>query len=234
MRLSPQYVYFDLDDTLLDHKHAERSALSDLVVAYPEWFNHADPGVVASTYKEINRGLWIAYGAGEIDRPTLSRQRFQQTVRAVGGAVSVSPEEMSKVYMEFYADHWTWLEGAENAFERIAGRYAVGVVTNGFAEIQRAKLDRFPAITRVSTANVISEEVGYLKPDRRLFEHAAEQAGKDPRTILYVGDSLVSDVEGGIDAGWQVAWYNPAQTKTTRPEAFSFADWDDLCDALAV
>jgi FMN phosphatase YigB (HAD superfamily) len=81
---------------------------------------------------------------------------------------------------------------------------------------------------------VISEEVGYLKPDRRLFEHAAEQAGKDPRTILYVGDSLVSDVEGGIDAGWQVAWYNPAQTKTTRLEAFSFADWDDLCDALAV
>lgn len=234
MRLSPQYVYFDLDDTLLDHKRAERLALTDLVAAYPAWFNHASAEVVTATYKDINRDLWMAYGAGEIDRPTLSRERFLQTVRAVGGAVLVSPEEMSSVYMGFYAAHWTWLEGAENAFERIARRYAVGVVTNGFAEIQRAKLERFPTITRLSTANVISEEVGYLKPDHRLFQHAAEQAGKDPGSILYVGDSLVSDVEGGIDAGWQVAWYNPSQTKTTRQGAFSFADWDELCDALAV
>ncbi len=95
--------------------------------------------------------------------------------------------------------------------------------------MQHAKLDRFPALRERADAVVISEEVGVMKPHPAIFTHAAEQAGFEPGAILYVGDSLTSDVEGGHGAGWQVAWYGG---EPARADTFVFDDWTTLTDTL--
>jgi len=53
---------------------------------------------------------------------------------------------------------------------------------------------------------VVSGEVGWHKPDPRLFDHAAGQLGLPPDRILHVGDSLEEDVRGAGRAGWQAVW----------------------------
>jgi len=53
---------------------------------------------------------------------------------------------------------------------------------------------------------VVSGEVGWHKPDARLFDHAAGQLGLPPNRILHVGDSLEEDVRGAGRAGWQAVW----------------------------
>ena len=73
---------------------------------------------------------------------------------------------------------------------------------------------------------MISEEVGVMKPNPALFAHAAEQAGISPDEILYIGDSLHSDVEGGRNAGWQVAWFRGEEG--LRDDVHMFGEWSDL------
>ena len=105
----------------------------------------------------------------------------------------------------------------------------MGILTNGFKEQQRAKLARLPEIAArcAPEAVLIAEEIGAWKPTPPAFARATEAAGVPPEAILYVGDSLHSDVVGGTEAGWTVAWAggDPAH-ETFGPLAFS--DWDDV------
>ena len=122
------------------------------------------------------------------------------------------------------------MDGAFEACSAVANRLPVGILTNGFVEIQQAKLQRFPMLDELSSVTVISEEVGVLKPDPRLFAESALRAGMEASEILYVGDSLSSDVNGSIGAGWKVAWYS--ESTHDHPDVYSFTDWNSIPDLV--
>ena len=224
----PRFVYFDLDDTLLDHRHAERSALRDLAREMLG-IDEDSPlvGEIQTAYHDRNVELWTRYSAGLIDKDELRHRRFEEIADVYGGSRTWA--ELDSFYMRRYADYWASVDGAMDVFERVAARYPVGIITNGFADTQHSKLDRFPLLRKLSRVVVISEEVGVLKPDRRLFSHAERQAGEAGEHILYVGDSLRSDVTGALEAGWMSAWY----TRESVPDelsgrVFVFERWSDL------
>lgn len=229
-RPEPSFVYFDLDDTLLDHRQAERSALADVCTRFDHAFAGQSLEHVQHTYHTINAPLWVAYAAGEIDRETLKRLRFERLMTAL--RIDLDPGVAGAHYMERYAAHWDYSPGAREAFLAIAARLPAGILTNGFAEVQHAKLDRFPELRHRSASIVISEEVGYLKPHPALFAEAATRAGVAPERILYVGDSYGSDIAGSHRAGWQAAWYTRDDATGKREERLRFSDWSVLTDAL--
>ncbi len=218
------FVYFDLDDTLLDHRRAETCALRETCDAFDAFRGH-DADEVCEVYHRHNTALWAAYGAGDIDRATVQYERFARLLAEVGADVAQAPE-VGTHYLAAYARHWHLPAAALAAYRRIATRYPVGLLTNGFADVQRAKLERFPALAEAAQNIVISEDVGVMKPHPAIFAYAAAQAGAAAEHILYVGDSLTSDVCGALGAGWQSAWYggDPQQA----PEAFCFDAWKNL------
>ena len=222
-----RFVYFDLDDTLLDHRAAERAALEDCHARFVEHFNGHNLAEVQATYHAGNVPLWRRYAAGEIGRDDVQRLRFEALVEAFD--LALDPAELGDAYLGCYAERWQWTDGAETAFHAVADRFPVGLLTNGFADIQHAKLDQFPILRERTRSIVISEEIGVMKPHPRIFAHAAERAGVEPGAILYVGDSLHSDVEGGRAAGWQVAWYGG-----DGDAAFTFDDWNAFLRSLGV
>lgn len=205
------FVYFDIDDTLLDHKSAQEDALVDVFHRFQDHFGGIDLQTVQRVYHTHNVALWTQYAHGEIDRPYLQQQRFLRLLKEID-VTTIPHEEVSTYYMQRYAEHWTYCEGAYDTFTFIADRYPVGVLTNGFAEVQHAKLARFSELRDRLASTVISEEVGYMKPHPELFKHAAKKVETDPEKILYIGDSYTSDIRGGLDAGWQVIWYKPQAT----------------------
>lgn len=223
------FVFFDLDDTLLDHRHAEALALADLREE-SDALRQIEPGIVSGTYRRVNEAVWEEYGAGRLGKVDAKRLRFERLFDVLG----LAPPDGVAVgdrYLALYSRHWQLRPGAGNAYSTVAGRRPVGILTNGFVEIQRAKLDRFPELGRHSSATIISEEVGLMKPDPRLFEWASSRVGVRADRILYVGDSLRSDVEGGLSAGWNVAWIDGATDRA--PEgAFCFSRWEELLDRL--
>ncbi len=67
----------------------------------------------------------------------------------------------------------------------------------------------------------ISQEIGINKPDKRYFDACVAQVpGFDPEKSLVVGDSLTSDIQGGINAGVKTVWVNPDHKpwETIRPD----------------
>jgi putative hydrolase of the HAD superfamily len=182
-------------------------------------------------YAQINRGLWIEYAQGIIDRSTLHRRRFQESFEALGIDGELY-EYAGSIYMEYYRTHWEWMKGAKQAFLTLHEYYEMGVITNGFAETQRMKIQQFE-FDKLCSNIIISEEFGVMKPDPAIFNKATQQAGYAPEQILYVGDSLSSDVDGALNAGWNMAWYNPKNLPSEgREPHLNFQDFQELIDVL--
>ncbi|MCG8373433.1 MAG: HAD-IA family hydrolase [Balneolales bacterium] len=228
--LYPEFVYFDLDDTLLDHKKAEQNGLADVHQHFVD-FEEIPLAKLIDTYHHINKGLWEEYGRGEIDRHILHRRRFEETFIELG----INPDlyvEAGKVYMNYYRNHWEWVKGARQVYENIADKFPVGIITNGFAETQWMKINQF-GFKETTRQIVISEEVGVMKPHPKIFDYATKLADVKREKILYVGDSYTSDVQGGKAANWMVAWFtsNPEPEQAKLPD-LAFDDFEVLLSSL--
>lgn len=199
-----KFIYFDLDDTLLDHKTAEVAALGDVYQQF-DLFADTSAGRLAEVYGITNSRQWRLYSRGEVTRKQLQRNRFEHTLQQLGLDAG-RYEEIGTFYMQCYRNHWQWIDGAQEAYQKVVEKYPVGILTNGFAETQRKKFEKFNLYDSANQT-VISEDVGALKPDPKVFERATELAQVEPEEILYVGDSFTSDIEGGSKYGWNTAWF---------------------------
>ncbi len=235
-RLCPRFVFFDLDDTLLDHGHAEAAALADIHAALAEHVGHHALDDVRAAYRTSNGpDLWADYGAGRITSHDLKRLRSERFLAAVG-AEALGADTFSDAYLGRYAAHWAWAAGAREAFLAVAACVPVGILTNGFIEQQRGKLARFPEIARAASVVVISEEAGVAKPHRAAFDGALAAAERAtgltlaPSDVLLVGDSLASDVSGAVAAGWPAVWVggDAARAPAGVRVAATCADLPDL------
>ena len=91
-------------------------------------------------------------------------------------------------------------------------------MTNGTKVAQDKKLDR-SGLDKLLDPIFISEVVGAEKPSREFFAPVfAAFPGIKPEEMLIVGDSLTSDIRGGINAGVQTCWYNPAGVEKTTDD----------------
>ena len=82
-------------------------------------------------------------------------------------------------------------------------------VTNGTKVAQDIKLER-SGLVQLLDGVFISEVVGAEKPSPVFFDHVFDQIGPVNRDeVLIVGDSLTSDMRGGLQAGIRCCWYNP-------------------------
>ncbi len=227
------FVYFDLDDTLFDHRHAERKALADVRNRYLAIFGTLSVDELQAQYRAVSKPLWREYENGTIDKETLKERRFEELLAAVE-APHADPALVRRYYVQRYGRHWQLVPGAQAAYEAIAAHLPVGVLTNGFAEVQTEKFKEFPVLTERADAVVICEEEGALKPAPEAFAQATDAAGVSADDILYVGDSYRSDVEGAQNAGWRVAWFAPDGTdgRSTDARGFVFTDWEVLTERL--
>lgn len=212
-----KFIYFDLDDTLLDHKSAEVAAFGDVHQKF-DLFAGTTADRLAEVYGDVNSRQWGLYSRGKVTRDELQRNRFELTLQQLDLDAS-RYEEIGTFYMQCYRNHWQWIDGAQKVYQQVREKYPVGILTNGFAETQRKKFEKFDLYESASQT-VISEDVGVLKPDPKVFAHATNLAQVEPTEILYVGDSFSSDIEGGSTFGWNTAWF----TSNGDPQKHQKAD----------
>lgn len=212
-------LFFDLDDTLIDHTGAEARAQRETFAAFGALFGGTPFAEWLGAYRQANVRLWTAYGRAEIGREELHRRRFADPLSSFGldgGAA----EEVGAAYLERYRRAWRLNEGAEELLAAAAELGEVGVLSNGFRELQRAKIARF-GLERWVRHVVLSEEVGAMKPARAIFDAAVRavcgETGVDGRRRLYLGDHFETDVIGARAAGWFPVLYNPGRGPLPAP-----------------
>lgn len=212
-------LFFDLDDTLLDHRGAEEVAQGETFASYETLFGDVELEVWLAAYREVNASLWSAYGRGEIGREELHRRRFADPLGAFGLDRDAAGE-VGDFYLERYRRAWRLNDGAEELLAAAADLGEVGVLSNGFRELQRAKIARFD-LQRWVRHVVLSEEVGAMKPARAIFDAAVRAAsggeGGNGSRRLYLGDQWETDVLGAKAAGWLPVLYNPRRVALPGP-----------------
>jgi YjjG family noncanonical pyrimidine nucleotidase len=225
-----EVILFDADGTLFDFHRAERHALAQTMARFDLAF---DDDRHPALYTTINRDLWRQLEQGMLTAATLKIERFRRFLGAC--EVTPGPEDFSGEYLRQLATASHLLDGAEALVAAIRPRFTLGIVTNGLAEVQRPRLARSPIGPLFDTV-VVSDELGVAKPDARIFEHALRLLQHhDRETVLMVGDSLESDIQGGLNAGLQTCWFNPsgAVNGTAINPTFEIAHLLELRDRLS-
>ena len=199
-----EFLLLDLDDTILDFHKAERLALSKTF----RTFGLEPTETVLNRYHEINKWHWEQLEKGKLTRAQVLEGRFVQLFRELG--LEVDAADCMKSYEHNLSIGHYFLPGAEEAVKRLHEKYRLFLVSNGTAIVQQGRLTSaglYPWFEKV----FVSQEVGFNKPDKKFFDRCfAQIPGFDPDKALMVGDSLTSDIQGGINAGLRTVWVNPA------------------------
>lgn len=220
-------LYFDLDNTLLDFSASEKSAILRLLSLHG-----IEPrSEYANIYSAINRKVWERFERGEIKRQDIYESRFVEFLAAIGKNADTA--KMSEDYFSLLAQGHDVIKGAKEVLEYVKKKgYAVCVTTNGVALTQHKRL-RESGLEHFFDFVFISEETGYQKPDKRYFEYVINNTSeKDRKKILVIGDSITSDITGGINAGIDTCWYNPEGKKSEVTPTFEIRNISKLTGIL--
>lgn len=204
-------IFFDLDDTILDFGKAEAAAVRR---TFHEIGLPVTDELVAR-YSEVNRLQWERFERGEISRETVLTERFVVLFREVG--FPGDPYACEDRYRRYLGMGHYFVEGAEELLEELAPRYDLYLASNGMAQTQYSRLDS-ANLWRYFKEVFISETTGHHKPERAYFDYCfARIPNFDPGRALMVGDSLTSDILGGINAGIRTCWFN-YRNRPARPD----------------
>ncbi|MBE6667318.1 MAG: noncanonical pyrimidine nucleotidase, YjjG family [Ruminococcaceae bacterium] len=200
-------ILFDSDETLLDFKKSEREAITGALAFAGV---NADSEMIAE-YSRINRSLWNLLEKGEIKKEELKYRRFEIFFDKYG--VSGAPKATANKYMELLSKRGYLLDGADTLCESLSKKADLYMVTNGIKFIQEGRLADSGIICYFKDI-FISEDAGFDKPRVEFFEYVSARIPDfSKENTLIVGDSLTSDMAGGINFGIDTCWYNPKRVE---------------------
>lgn len=197
-----KFLIFDLDDTLLDFKSAEKNAIRDFFT----YLKVSDIQQYYKAYVRINTDMWRQLEREEITREYLVNTRFQKTFKEFGKIVD--GKEYAKEYRKFIGKYGIILDGADKFLEKISKDFEIYIATNGLFEIQKNRLKN-SSISKYFKDVFISEKIGYLKPKREFFEYIEKNIdGFEKKKALMIGDNILADIYGAKNFGIDTVWFN--------------------------
>lgn len=202
-------ILWDVDGTLLDFIAAEKAAIKTL---FKEFNLGECSDEMIGRYSEINKTYWHRLERGEITKQEVLIGRFREFFESEGIDSSVS-EAFNSLYQIRLGDTIVYHDDSLEIVRSLSGRVRQYVVSNGTVEAQSKKL-RLSGLGELMDGIFLSEHIGIEKPNTEFFDKVFEAIEPaDRSSIMIVGDSLTSDIQGGNNAGIVTCWYNPQNVK---------------------
>ncbi len=207
-------IFFDIDNTLIDHNLSERKAILALGTALGIT---EQPDDLAQRWQVISKQFYAQYLNKEL---SFEEQRTARVKEFFNG-VAFRTTELSKkynftrlsdddakeifsLYLEKYEEHWSLYEDVLPGLEKVR-HLRLGIITNGETEQQLKKLSSV-GLSEFFEIVITSHDAGYSKPDLRLFQYAADKAKIAIHKCLYIGDDFDSDSKAALNAGMKACW----------------------------
>lgn len=199
-------LLWDVDGTLLDFDYSMRHSLRRCFGSIGRPLTEE----MIEGYSRINDSYWKRLERGEVTKKELLSGRFRDFF-AEYGLTGIDVDAFRKDYEAGLGNTYAFQDDALTVVKSLQGHYRQYVVTNGVTAVQENKL-KLSGLSEVMDGIFISETIGSAKPSRVFFDYCLEHLEeKDKGKILIIGDSLTSDILGGIQAGIRTCWYNPGE-----------------------
>lgn len=200
-----RHLFFDLDNTVWDFNRNSWFALQETFRKY-----HLDESLYEDffrIYTRHNDRLWEVYRRNGITKGELSRARFDLTLQETG-IKGVDGLEFNNAYLELMPLQTQLCEGALDVLEKLAGKYQMHIITNGFSEVQYKKM-ALSGLNPFFKRIFVSEEIKSPKPSPEIFRHALKSCNARKRESLMIGDSWEVDIVGAMKVGIDQVYYVP-------------------------
>ncbi len=224
-----EIIIFDADDTLFDFKKSERDAFKNAMLEFDIEY---DENHHLKIYQGINTAIWKEFEEGLITQEKLKVERFKRLSDSLNAGFD--EVEFAKSYMKHLANASFLYDDSIDLVESLHKDYRLTIVTNGLKDVQDKRI-RKSIIAKYFEDVVVSEEVKVSKPDPKIFEHALNNIKHtDKSKVLIVGDSLTSDIQGGINSGIDTCWFNSNKivNKTKIKPTYEISNLIELKDIL--
>jgi len=194
------HLFFDLDNTLWDFDTNAKQAMLETLRQTEILRRLPSFELFFDAYEPINKALWSDYHSKKISKPDLITERFLQSFQKFGIS-DLDWNEFNRHYLENMALQTGLFPGTVETLSILRERgYQMHIITNGFREVQRAKLQNC-GLEKFFTKVFISEEIRTTKPHREIFEHALKSTNALKNKSIMIGDSWETDIMGALNFG---------------------------------
>ena len=224
-----EIIIFDADETLFDFKKSERYAFKNTMLEFDIKY---DENHHLKIYQGINTTIWKEFEQGVITQEKLKVERFKRLSDRLN--VGFDEIQFASSYMKHLSNASFLYTDSIDLVESLHKDYRLTIITNGLKDVQDNRI-RKSIIAKYFEDIVVSEEVKVSKPDPKIFQRALNNIKHtDKSKVLMVGDSLTSDIQGGINFGIDTCWFNPNKiaNKTEIKPTYEICNFIQLKDIL--
>lgn len=207
-------IFFDLDDTLVDNKGAQKRSIYTTLNSFFKGLEYSKK-TIGENWQAISNYYYDLYFKGVINLETQRKNRITQLCSDFN--LKIDEVDISSFYNEYYnvyLEECITFSDVANCLNHFKN-YNLGIISNGLYEIQRTKLKN-NSIEDFFDFIITSDNIGINKPDKRIFEAAAAQVADS--TCFYIGDLFEIDAKGALDAGFNSIWLNRDNLKIDNPD----------------
>lgn len=195
-------ILFDMDDTLLDFRLAEKTALTKTL----QHLNIEPKKEILARYSELNLDQWKLLEQKKLTLDEVKVQRYKLLFEEFN--IKISAEYATQYYERCLAKGHFFIDGAEKLLSDLFPSYRLYLASNGSVAVQKSRI-KSAGIEKYFDNIFISEQVGFEKPCLNFFEYCFSKISNfNKNETLIIGDSLSSDIAGGNKAGITTVWFN--------------------------
>ncbi|MFD0676884.1 MULTISPECIES: HAD family hydrolase [unclassified Paenibacillus] len=202
-----KYVFFDLDETLSDHRYACQNGIEAIMNLYPD--------LRVKTVEQLETEFWQMlngnYNQVLSGALSLKDTRLERIAALFIGCNLKPPEDLEKLgelYVSCYDQSFRAIPGIIEVLELLKEQdRRVTVITNGFKKTQYKKLVSCKVIKYIDHI-ITSEEIGVPKPHKQIFMEALRICNVSSEEVIMIGDSWVNDIMGASSLGIKTLWFN--------------------------
>jgi putative hydrolase of the HAD superfamily len=213
MRTLPDFLFLDLDDTILDYMAPGERCWESLCASFAPRLDNVGPDQLLAAIKQSGRWFWSDPERHRTWRLDLRKARRLVLANAFNQLQVDNPklsDELADSFTTLREEMVQLFPGAAETLRQLQNRgIRMGLITNGNAEFQRAKINRF-ALEQYFDFILIESEFGVGKPDPRVFRYGLEKFGASPAQVWMIGDDLEYDMHPAQTLGMSTVWVNHA------------------------
>ena len=201
-------IFFDADDTIVDHKQCEKEALEYLFDNIQKEYKAQYQDI----FRPLDRNLWdsVEKNSNRVPKEDIPEYRFKKFFKEINLEYT-NYKEANKLFQKGLANAVALTENACDIIKYLyEKKYIICVVTNGLVKLQRPRIKN-SQISKFISEIIVSEEVGVNKPNPQIFNVLLNKLNLQPSQVIMIGDSLEKDIKGAENANIKTIWYNPNQ-----------------------